>query len=87
MTDRSSSSGGITGATGDLTPDEIPDELVPAERREIEDPARQAAVTAAQAGSPPEVDAPPPPGDDDEPAPQTESRTGGDEVSGEEERF
>jgi len=44
-------------------------------------------VTAAQAGSPPEVDAPPPPGDDDEPAPQTESRTGGDEVSGEEERF
>jgi hypothetical protein len=53
MTERDSSSGGLTGATGDLTPDAIPDELVTGERREIEDPERQAAVTQAQAHAAP----------------------------------
>ena len=49
MTERTGSGGGMTGATGDLTPDENPEELVTGERREIEDPTAQAAVTQAQA--------------------------------------
>ena len=49
MTERTGSGGGMTGATGDLTPDQNPEELVTGERREIEDPTAQAAVTQAQA--------------------------------------
>ena len=84
MTERDAdSAGGLTGATGDLTPDEIPDELIPAERREIEDASRQAAVTEAQASSgPPATDAPKGPD-----APQSEARIGGDEVATEEEHL
>lgn len=37
--------GGLTGATGDLTPDEADEAFVPAELREISDPAHQADVT------------------------------------------
>jgi hypothetical protein len=48
MTDRELSSGAMTGATGDLTPDDSDDEFVPAERREMTDPRHQADVTAAQ---------------------------------------
>ena len=42
-------SGGLTGATGDLTSDDPAAEFVPAERREISDPRRQADVTESQA--------------------------------------
>lgn len=39
--------GGMTGATGDLTPDDSVGAFVPAELREISDPDHQAAVTTA----------------------------------------
>jgi hypothetical protein len=41
--------GGMTGATGDLTPDETDRAFEPGERREVADPAHQADVTVAQA--------------------------------------
>jgi hypothetical protein len=37
----------MTGATGDLTPDDVEDEFVPAELREISDPEHQGDVTTA----------------------------------------
>ena len=42
-----SGDGGMTGATGDLTPDDAVGEFIPAERREISDPEHQAEVTTA----------------------------------------
>jgi hypothetical protein len=39
--------GGMTGATGNLTPDEPDDEFLPAETREISDPAAARRLTAA----------------------------------------
>ncbi len=53
MTDRGSSSGGLTGATGDLTPDDIQRDFEPGELREVSDPAHQADVTQAQAARAP----------------------------------
>jgi hypothetical protein len=53
MTDRGSSSGGMTGATGDLTPDTIQRDFEPGELREVSDPAHQADVTQAQAARAP----------------------------------
>ncbi len=53
MTDRGSSSGGMTGATGDLTPDTIQSDVEPGELREVSDPAHQADVTQAQAARAP----------------------------------
>jgi hypothetical protein len=56
-----SGEGGLTGATGDLTPDEHDGEFVPAERRAIEDPAAAQAVSvgarerAATHGDPEDV--------------------------------
>ena len=48
MTDRTDASGGgLTGATGNLTPDASERPFVPAERREMED--RQGEVTASPA--------------------------------------
>lgn len=45
--------GGMTGATGDLTPDEANDAFVPGERREIEDAGTRGDVTYRQgAGAP-----------------------------------
>ena len=38
----------MTGATGNLTPDDLDEPFVPGERREVADPADQAAVTASQ---------------------------------------
>ena len=38
----------MTGATGDLTPDDATGEFIPAELREISDPEHQAEVTTAQ---------------------------------------
>jgi hypothetical protein len=39
--------GGMTGATGNLTPDQPDDEFVPAETREISDPAGASRLTAS----------------------------------------
>ena len=44
-----SGGGGMTGATGDLTPDDADEAFVPAELREISDPEHQADVTTAHA--------------------------------------
>jgi hypothetical protein len=41
--------GGMTGATGDLTPDDTDRAFEPGERREIEDAAHHADMTQAQA--------------------------------------
>lgn len=49
MTDlESTGGGGLTGATGDLTPDDTDAAFEPGERREFGDPALQAEMTAAQ---------------------------------------
>jgi hypothetical protein len=40
--------GGMTGATGDLSPDEPDRAFDPGERREVEDPAHHADMTQAQ---------------------------------------
>ncbi|MDQ3690697.1 MAG: hypothetical protein M3406_11840 [Chloroflexota bacterium] len=53
MTERNPSGGAMTGATGGLTPDELAEPFIPAERREVSDPQAQAAVTAAQAARAP----------------------------------
>lgn len=45
MTERGSSTGGMTGATGDLTPDEAQRDFEPGEWREAVDPAHHANVT------------------------------------------
>ncbi|MBA2632019.1 MAG: hypothetical protein H0U86_03280, partial [Chloroflexi bacterium] len=47
MSRANQSGGGMTGATGDLTPDDDHEAFVPAERREISDPEHQADVTTA----------------------------------------
>jgi hypothetical protein len=45
--------GGLTGATGDLTPDDTEEPFVPGERREVEDAESRAALTYRQgAGAP-----------------------------------
>jgi hypothetical protein len=46
-----SGGGGLTGATGDLTPDDADRPFVPAELREISDPEHQAEVTTAHGRS------------------------------------
>lgn len=67
-----SGGGGMTGATGDLTPDDADSPFIPAEQREISDP-----VTEAPPEDDPErVAGGAPPGEGD-----------GDEVSDHEERF
>ena len=45
--------GGMTGATGDLTPDDTDRAFDPGERREVEDPAHHADLTRAQGASAP----------------------------------
>ena len=45
--------GGLTGATGDLTPDESEGAFVPGERREVEDETSRANVTFRQGASAP----------------------------------
>jgi len=37
MNERNPSSGAMTGATGGLTPDDLPEPFIPAERREVSD--------------------------------------------------
>ena len=53
MNARNPSSGAMTGATGGLTPDDLPEPFIPAERREVSDAEAQAAVTAAHGGRAP----------------------------------
>jgi len=81
MTDRENpGGGGLTGATGDLTPD-LPDEsFESAERREVQGPDR-AQVTHRQGSA-----APAQQGDVVDPG-QPETRIGGDELADDEERF
>ena len=45
----SQSGGGMTGATGDLTPDTVQRDFEPGEWREASDPSHQADVTRSQA--------------------------------------
>ncbi len=49
MTRREQSGGGMTGATGDLTPDDIQRDFEPGEWREASDPAHHADVTRSSA--------------------------------------
>ena len=65
-TGRDHSSGGMTGATGDLTPDDIQRDFEPGELREASDTAHQAEVTRSQASHPHEQ--PSSTADTDEPA-------------------
>jgi hypothetical protein len=54
MTDRQDrGGGGMTGATGDLTPDETDEPFVPGELREMADPDGRARVTAEQGAAAP----------------------------------
>jgi hypothetical protein len=48
-----SGGGGLTGATGDLTPDDSDRAFVPGERREVEDPDARATMTFRQGASAP----------------------------------
>lgn len=43
----------MTGATGNLTPDDSEEPFVPAERREVDDSDERAAVTASQGSKAP----------------------------------
>jgi hypothetical protein len=82
MDERDPSSGGMTGATGDLTPAGHAEEFEPGELREVSSPEHQADVTRAQARHASEhadTDQP----FDDRRAPQI----GGDERSGGDERL
>lgn len=77
--------GAMTGATGDLTPDETGSAFVPAELREVADPEQHADVTTGQAS-----DAPGQRTDTAAPArqhPASTSADEGDERSEHEERF
>ena len=82
------SGGGLTGATGDLTPDGIQRDFEPGEWREASDSAHQADVTRAQASHAQEhhpladAEAEEP----DELLPR-ESRIGGDDAADAEEHF
>lgn len=75
----------MTGATGDLTPEETDEDFVPGERREVTDPEQHADVTTEQAS-----DAPPQRDDTAEPTghhPASAPADEGDERSEHEERF
>ena len=87
----------MTGATGNLTPDDSDEPFVPGERREVGDPDDQAAVSAAQGrhasvesgdADEPRMESRPPAGPDDPGPPQErQNRVGGDELSDHEEHF
>jgi hypothetical protein len=95
MTGRDHSSGGMTGATGDLTPDDNQRDFEPGEWREASDAAHQAEVTRSQASRAHEHA--PSPNDTDEPAAEAdtgpaereprEPRMGGDELADREEHL
>jgi hypothetical protein len=85
----------MTGATGDLTPDDIQRDFEPGEWREASDPAHHADVTRSNASHAHEHVTPAGPDvhevdveDDADEAPEPrESRLGGDERAGQEEHF
>ena len=86
MTGRNHSSGGMTGATGDLTPDDIQRDFQPGERREASDASHQAEVTRSQASRVHEQS--PARGDPDDPAAEGgEPQIGGDERADSEEHL
>lgn len=75
--DKGADRGGMTGATGNLTPDNADEEFVPAETRELTDPAsvrrratshRRTAVRRAEGSEPEQL-----------PEPGSERELGGDE--------
>jgi hypothetical protein len=88
MTGKDHSSGGMTGATGDLTPDDIQRDFEPGEWREASDAAHQAEVTRSQASrlhGPTSA-----PGGTDDPAGEHEAgepRIGGDKRADQEEHL
>jgi hypothetical protein len=72
MNERDSGGGGMTGATGDLTPDAMPGEFQPAELREVsnpKDPAESRPIAEPA------------------PRPDRDPWVGGDEKSDHEEHF
>lgn len=75
--DRESGGGGMTGATGDLTPDEPTDAFAPGERRDIEG-ADTPTDEDARADARPE---------DPDGATSRESHVGGDDLAHEPDRF
>jgi hypothetical protein len=89
MTHGDRSGGGMTGATGDLTPDDIQRDFEPGEWREASDSTHQAGVTRSQASHHHEHDhvQPDEPGDEGQVSEvdeaharePRESRIGGDE--------
>jgi hypothetical protein len=88
--------GGMTGATGDLTPADSDDTFVPGERREIAGEDERARVTEAQGASTPaqlgETYDPAYPSDQQPPEPagdrpERETRIGGDHLADHEERL
>jgi hypothetical protein len=91
MTRRDQSGGGMTGATGDLTPDDIQRDFEPGEWREASDAAHHADVTRSHAShahehvTPDESDAVDDPAHED--AEGREPRIGGDERADQEEHF
>jgi hypothetical protein len=88
VTERDASGGGLTGATGDLTPDTIQDDFDPGERREASDPAHQGEVTKVQASHGPAPG--PAPGSDEATDGNRDERgpeLGGDVQATEEERL
>jgi len=87
MTDRNHSSGGMTGATGDLTPDDIPRDFEPGEWREASDAAHQAEVTRSQASRVHEPTSAPDDTDDPTEPATGEPRIGGDERADSEEHL
>jgi hypothetical protein len=100
VNDRNAGGGGMTGATGDLTPDDAPREFEPGELREVSDPMHQAEVTQAQGARAPALtgDIGDPGGDlevgvpavvepEPEPSRDREPRVGGDVKADHEEHF
>jgi hypothetical protein len=90
MTRREQSGGGLTGATGDLTPDDIQRDFEPGEWREASDPEHHADVTRSQGSHAHEHVTPSEPEAEDAPSEgheDRESRIGGDERADQEEHF
>ena len=81
----------MTGATGDLTPDDIQRDFEPGEWREASDSAHHADVTRTQASHAHEhlreADTGEPPVDEDEAREPRDPRIGGDERADREEHF
>ena len=97
MTRPDRSGGGLTGATGDLTPDTIQRDFEPGEWREANDPAHHADVTRSNAShahehvtpsaAPPDEEAQPEGDLEREGREPIEPRIGGDERADREEHF